>query len=134
MTDEVQWDKLLRVRTTGRDDTHSDQHHYPYEPTPYSVLERLANVDLIGKRNTLIDYGAGKGRVCFFLSYQTKCSSIICISSIFVSLFLSVMQNAGENGREIFCRRLLTWTACGNNAHKKKKHSRRIQVTVLLSI
>ncbi len=76
MTDETQWDKLLKIRTTGRDDTHSDQHHYPYEPTPYSVLERLANVGLIGKRNTLIDYGTGKGRVCFFLSYQTKCSSI----------------------------------------------------------
>ena len=76
MTDETQWDKLLRIRTTGRDDTHSDQHHYPYEPTPFSVLERLANVGLIGKRNTIIDYGTGKGRVCFFLAYQTKCSSI----------------------------------------------------------
>ena len=60
MTDETQWDKLLRIRTTGRDDTHSDQHHYPYEPTPFSVLERLANVGLIGKRNMLIDYGTGK--------------------------------------------------------------------------
>ena len=76
MTDEMQWDKLLRIRTTGRDDTHSDQHHYPYEPTPYSVLERLANVSLIGKSNTIVDYGTGKGRVCFFLSYQTKCRSI----------------------------------------------------------
>ena len=76
MTDEMQWDKLLRIRTTGRDDSHSDQHHYPYEPTPYSVLERLANVSLIGKSNTIVDYGTGKGRVCFFLSYQTKCRSI----------------------------------------------------------
>lgn len=76
MTDEMQWDKMLRIRTTGRDDTHSDQHHYPYEPTPYSVLERLANAGLIDKRNTFVDYGTGKGRVCFFLSYQTKCRSI----------------------------------------------------------
>ncbi len=76
MTEETQWDKLLKIRTTGRDDTHSDQHHYPYEPTSYSVLERLANVGLIDKRNTLVDYGTGKGRVCFFLSYQTKCRSI----------------------------------------------------------
>lgn len=76
MTEETQWDKLLKIRTTGRDDTHSDQHHYPYEPTSYSVLERLANVGLIDKRNTLVDYGTGKGRVCFFLSYQVKCRSI----------------------------------------------------------
>ena len=37
------WDKLLKIKTTGRDDSNSDQYRYPYEPTPYCVLERLAN-------------------------------------------------------------------------------------------
>lgn len=69
-------DKLLRIKTTGRDDTHADQYRYPYEPTPYSVLEQLANAGCIGKKNTLVDYGCGKGRVEFFLSYQTRCKSI----------------------------------------------------------
>ena len=73
---ESQWDKLLKIKTTGRDDSHADQYRYPYEPTPYSVLERLANSGLIGKNNTLLDYGTGKGRVCFFLSYQTRCRFI----------------------------------------------------------
>ena len=73
---ELQWDKLLRIRTSGRDDSHSDQCHYPYEPTPYSVLERLGNSGYIGKKNTLLDYGAGKGRVGFFLAYQTRCRCI----------------------------------------------------------
>lgn len=73
---ETQWDKLLKVKTTGRDDSHSDQYRYPYEPTPYCVLERLANSGLIGKKNTVLDYGTGKGRVCFYLSYQTRCRSI----------------------------------------------------------
>ena len=72
---EIQWDKLLKVKTTGRDDSRSDQFCYPYEPTPYSVLERLANSGLINKKNVLLDYGTGKGRVCFFLSYQTRCKS-----------------------------------------------------------
>lgn len=72
---EAQWDKLLKVKTTGRDDSHSDQYRYPYEPTPYCVLERLANSGLIGKKNTVLDYGTGKGRVCFYLSYQTRCRS-----------------------------------------------------------
>ena len=72
---ETQWDKLLKIKTTGRDDSHSDQFRYPYEPTPYSVLERLANSGLISKKNVLLDYGTGKGRVCFFLSYQTRCKS-----------------------------------------------------------
>ena len=60
----------------GRDDTHADQYRYPYEPTPYSVLERLANAGYIRKGNILLDYGCGKGRVDFFLSYQTRCKSI----------------------------------------------------------
>lgn len=51
---ETQWDKLLKIRTTGRDDSHADQYRYPYEPTPYCVLERLANSGMIGKKNTVL--------------------------------------------------------------------------------
>ena len=73
---EQRWDKLLHIRTSGRDDSHSDQHRYPYEPTPYTVLERLADSGYIRKNNLLLDYGCGKGRVDFFLSWQTRCQSI----------------------------------------------------------
>ena len=73
---EQDLDKLLHIKTTGRDDSNADQLRYPYEPTPYSVLERLANSGLIRKSNTILDYGCGKGRVDFFLSYQTGCHSI----------------------------------------------------------
>lgn len=73
---EIRFDRLLNIRTTGIDRSNSDQYRYPYEPTPYCVLERLANSGWIGKVNTLIDYGCGKGRVDFFLSYQTRCHSI----------------------------------------------------------
>lgn len=73
---ETRWDKLLQIRTMGRDDSGADQYRYPYEPTPYSVLERLADSGRIRKGNTLLDYGCGKGRVDFFLSYQTRCRSI----------------------------------------------------------
>jgi len=73
---EEAWDRLLKICTSGRDDTGSNQYKYPYEPTPYSVLERLGNSGEIGKKNTLLDYGCGKGRVDFFLSYQTGCRSM----------------------------------------------------------
>lgn len=73
---ENEWDKLLNIKTEGRDDADADTYRYPYEPTPYSVLERLANEGYIGKKNTLLDYGCGKGRVDIFLSYQTKCHAI----------------------------------------------------------
>lgn len=73
---EKTWDKLLQIKTTGRVDSNSDQYRYPYEPTPYCVLERLANSGLIRKKDVILDYGCGKGRVDFFLSYQTKAKTI----------------------------------------------------------
>lgn len=73
---ENAWDKHLKIKTTGRDDSKSDQYRYPYEPTPYSVLERLANSGFIRKKDVVLDYGCGKGRVDFFLSYQTKAKTI----------------------------------------------------------
>lgn len=70
------WDKLLKIKTTGRDDSNSDCYHYPYEPTPYSVLERLANSGCISSKDVFLDYGCGKGRVDFMLSYQTRAKTI----------------------------------------------------------
>ena len=69
---EKEWDNILHIHTAGRDDLYSDQYCFPYEPTPYSVLERLAASGLIGSEDVVLDYGCGKGRVDFFLSYRTK--------------------------------------------------------------
>jgi len=76
MTDEKAWDKLLQIKTDGLDEMNADEHHYRYEPTPYRVLERLAESGLLGKDDTVLDYGCGKGRVCFFLSHRTKAKTI----------------------------------------------------------
>ena len=73
---EQQWDKLLKIKTSGRDDSRADCYRYPYEPTPYKVLERLANSGWIRKRDVVLDYGCGKGRVDFFLAYQTRAKCI----------------------------------------------------------
>lgn len=73
---EKTWDASLRIQTCGRDESGADAYHHPYEPTPYSVLERLANSGLIGKDDAVLDYGCGKGRVGFFLSYRTKAKAI----------------------------------------------------------
>ena len=72
MTDhEHTWDAALGVKIIGRDDANADAYHHPYEPTPYTVLERLADSGLIGREDMVLDYGCGKGRVGFFLSHQT---------------------------------------------------------------
>ena len=73
---ENNWDKLLQVKTTGRDETNADEYHHPYEPTPNSVLERLVTSGLITQEDAVLDYGCGLGRVGFFLSYRTKAKTI----------------------------------------------------------
>ncbi|MBR2048040.1 MAG: SAM-dependent methyltransferase [Oscillospiraceae bacterium] len=73
---ENNWDKLLQISTIGRDETNADEYHHPYEPTDYCVLERLAESGLIGKDDVVLDYGCGKGRVGFFLSYRAKTRTI----------------------------------------------------------
>lgn len=70
---EKEWDKKLKIDTCGRLDGHADEYHHPYEPTPYSVLERLAESGYITEDNRVIDYGCGKGRVGFFLNYKIGC-------------------------------------------------------------
>lgn len=77
MTDlESAWDAALRIKTVGRDESGADEYHHPYEPTPYSVLERLAASGLIGGGDGVLDYGCGKGRAGFFLSYRTKARTV----------------------------------------------------------
>lgn len=73
---ENTWDKLLQIKTIGRDDSSSDQYRYPYEPTPYCVLKRLTDSGLISKSDVVLDYGCGKGRVDFFISHQIKANTI----------------------------------------------------------
>ena len=69
-------DASLKISTLGRDDSGADQYHHPYEPTPYCVLERLANSGLVGSDTVVLDYGCGKGRVGFFLSDRTRAKTI----------------------------------------------------------
>ena len=73
---EQNWDKLLQIQTCGRDESNADEYHHPYEPTPYCVLERLAESGFFGEKDVVLDYGCGKGRVGFFLSYRTKARTI----------------------------------------------------------
>lgn len=70
---EQEWDRHLHIRTCGRDESEADEQNFPYEPTPYAVLLRLSESGYIKKENHVLDYGCGKGRVCFFLAAQCNC-------------------------------------------------------------
>lgn len=73
---ERQWDTKLKIHTIGREDAHEDHYHYPYEPTPYCVLERLAESGYLDRNSVVVDYGCGKGRVGFFLHAALGCHCI----------------------------------------------------------
>lgn len=73
---EIELDKHLKIKTNGRDDSHSNFVNYPYEPTPYCVLQALGNSGYITKQDKIVDYGCGKGRVDFFLAYNNKAKMI----------------------------------------------------------
>lgn len=69
---EREWDKRLHIKTIGREDE-DNPHYSPYEPTPYSVLHRLADSGHIHRKDHLLDYGCGKGRVAFFMASAIGC-------------------------------------------------------------
>lgn len=69
---EREWDKRLHIRTIGREDE-ANPHYAPYEPTPYAVLQRLADSGHVKRRDHLLDYGCGKGRVAFFMGAVVGC-------------------------------------------------------------
>lgn len=73
---EVELDRFLKIKTNGRDDSISNHVNYPYEATPYITLQALSNSGYITKRDKVIDYGCGKGRVAFYLAYSNKCNVI----------------------------------------------------------
>ena len=73
---EEKWEKKLKIKTPGGANHAADGENFPYEPTPYSVLVRLAKSGLLSEKNTLVDYGCGKGRAAFLLSYLTGCRVI----------------------------------------------------------
>ena len=98
MDHESTLDKLLQIKTSGRDETNADAYHHPYEPTPYTVLDRLAGSGLIGKDDVFLDYGCGKGRVGFFLSYRTK------VKTIGIEYDERIYQGALENQRTAISR------------------------------
>ena len=71
--DEFLMDAKLHIETTGRDESCANAQIMPYEPTSYTVLERLCESGLLTEHNHVIDYGSGKGRAAIYLYDHCGC-------------------------------------------------------------
>lgn len=70
---EKKVDKLLNIKTTGVRNS-KDEQHFRYEATPYSDLYLLFEKIKLSASDHLVDFGSGKGRVCFYVNYLFNCS------------------------------------------------------------
>lgn len=87
-------DEKLHIRTTEENRCYSDTYRYAYEPTSYSVLERLCESGFVGPEDVLLDYGCGMGRVPIYLNNQIGCRAIG------VEMVEEFYEKACENGRK----------------------------------
>ena len=72
---EKYYEELLNIKTTGDqswDETKKCYH--PYKPTPYFALDKLFESYYINEKDSVIDFGCGKGRLNFYLNYNYNCN------------------------------------------------------------
>ncbi|WP_409276203.1 SAM-dependent methyltransferase [Neobacillus sp. SCS-31] len=63
-------DALLNIKTAGSQKGFlKSVHYHPYEPTPYEALDALFAEYQLGSRDSLVDFGCGKGRLPFYANY-----------------------------------------------------------------
>ncbi|MCR8849793.1 SAM-dependent methyltransferase [Rossellomorea sp. SC111] len=67
---EQEYDKLLNIKTGDRQiGFHRSFHYHRYEPTPYAALEELFQHYELKRRDRVVDFGCGKGRLNFFIHH-----------------------------------------------------------------
>lgn len=70
-------DTFLHIHTEEiQNDGKDTFHRHRYEPTPYQVLEELFEQLAVTENDTILDYGSGLGRLCFYANYRFHCSCI----------------------------------------------------------
>lgn len=71
--DEQYYEKLLNIKTSGEQKIfNASIHYHRYEPTSYSALEILSENYEFSAEDSIVDFGCGKGRFCFFINYFFK--------------------------------------------------------------
>ncbi|MGM0846239.1 MAG: SAM-dependent methyltransferase [Bacillota bacterium] len=70
-------DKWLNIKTETVQKSSYESHHYNrYEPTPYSVLERLFQTVELESTDRVVDFGCGSGRMNFYIHNRYRATVI----------------------------------------------------------
>lgn len=68
---DQQYDQFLHIHTTGSQSNFPKlAHYYPYEPTPYDVLDLCFDKIELEVNDSFVDFGCGKGRVTFYVNHR----------------------------------------------------------------
>lgn len=72
---DKEYDRLLRIQTTGtRESLNQSGHYNRYEATPYEALEALFDEYIIEDTDVVVDFGCGKGRFPFYVHHRFQVS------------------------------------------------------------
>ena len=67
---EQDYEKLLNIETSKEQkDFHESLHYNRYEATPYSALNMFFKEYTVSEKDSVIDYGCGKGRLLFYINH-----------------------------------------------------------------
>lgn len=67
---DKKFDEKLLIRTTGIREWREDTPYNRTESTPYMALETLFDKYKLNEQDQLVDFGAGRGRVAFYIHNQ----------------------------------------------------------------
>ena len=68
--EDLYYEKLFNIKTTGEQQGFYESHHYNrYEATSYLALETLFKEYCVNGKDSVVDFGCGKGRLPFYINY-----------------------------------------------------------------
>jgi len=97
---EKDYDRLLRIKTTGmREWQHQSSHYNRYEATPYEALNVFFTEYELKQTDRVVDFGCGKGRLAFYLHNRFHVS----VTGIEMSgqLYQEALENQASYQRKI---------------------------------
>lgn len=71
---EIAKDKKLNIKTTGLREWRNKPLYNRTESTPYRAIKELFNRFKLTENDTFVDFGSGKGRVCFYINKYFDCN------------------------------------------------------------